>query len=331
MSEIICGKCIDDEVKRALDGCALVVTDGNVKKLYGELSRGAFVIEAGEKNKTPETLFDILGAMSDKKLKRGDTVAALGGGVVGDITGLAAALYMRGIAWINVPTTLLAMVDSSIGGKTAVDFRGIKNLVGAFWLPSKVVINSSFLRTLDDREWLCGMGELVKTCFLDASAFELLKKNIYKLKARDADVAYKLIEVCAKLKDDVVTHDFKESGLRKILNVGHTVGHALESADGFELSHGEYVIKGMTAELAMLEENVDKEFYSAALDILLSLSPPPTARACDIIDAACADKKNAGDTVAIMLPVNAGEIREFKLSREDFSARYDRAVKAVRE
>lgn len=329
MSEIVLGKAIKPDVMRAVGGCAFVVTDSNVARLYADVTRGAFVIDAGEKNKTPETLFAILRAMSDKKLKRNDTVAAVGGGVVGDITGLAAALYMRGIAWVNIPTTLLAMVDSGIGGKTAVDFRGVKNLIGAFHDPRKVIVDAEFLNTLPDREWLCGTGELVKTCFLDAQAFALLKSKMSAVKAHDPDETYSLIELCAKIKDSVVTRDFKESGLRKILNVGHTVGHALESAGGYELSHGEYVVKGMIAELAMCRELVDKEFYSAALDILLSLSDPPSAGANDILDIACADKKNVGDTVSIMLPVSAGDVREIKLTREQFAERYDKAIKAV--
>ena len=170
MSNIHCGKDLTSGVIDALGFCAFTVTDDNVARLYPELTKNAYVIPAGEASKTPETLFAVLAEMSNRRIKRGDRIAAVGGGVVGDLTGLAAALYMRGVEWTSIPTSLLAMVDSGIGGKTAVDFNGIKNLVGAFHMPRDIVISCEFLKTLPEREWLCGTGELIKTCLLSKDA-----------------------------------------------------------------------------------------------------------------------------------------------------------------
>ncbi len=330
MSNILCGNDIAGDVKTALSMCAFVVTDSNVAKLYPELTDGAFVMPAGEKNKNPETLFKILGEMQNRKLKRGDTMAAIGGGVVGDTAGFAAAVYMRGIKWTNIPTTLLAMVDSGIGGKTAVDFCGVKNLIGAFHEPTDIVINTSFLNTLPPREWLCGIGELVKTCLLTTDAYLKLKNDLDALRSYDSRAINELVRLCVDIKSAVVKADLTETGLRKILNVGHTVGHALESLDGYMLSHGEYVLKGMMTELAMCKDLVDEEFYGEMIPLLKSFTPAPRTTAKAVCEKATMDKKNEFDTISIMLPVSAGNVTEVKMEYADFTARYNDALKELK-
>ncbi|MCM1368134.1 MAG: 3-dehydroquinate synthase [Roseburia sp.] len=331
MSNIVCGKDMRANVERALSLCAFTVTDSNVAALYPEYTKNAFVFAAGEKSKTPQTLFTILDAMTKRGLKRGDCIAAVGGGVVGDITGLAAALYMRGIDWVNIPTTLLAMVDSGIGGKTAVDFDGVKNLVGAFHMPRDIVISADFLRTLPEREWVCGMGELIKTCLLTEAAYDELKSKKDALLSKNASDVCELIELCVAIKNAVVAADPKEKNLRKILNVGHTVGHALESLDGYKLSHGEYVIKGMMTEIAMCKDIVDEEFYGEIISLLKMFTSPPRTTGRAVRQKAAMDKKNEGNTVTVMLPRSPAEIIEVKMELADFLARYDAALKELKE
>lgn len=330
MSNILCGNDILNDVKTALSMCKMAVTDSNIAAIYPPLTKGAFVIPAGEKNKNPDVLFSIVGEMQKRKLMRGDCIAAIGGGVVGDITGFAAAIYMRGIKWINIPTTLLAMVDSGIGGKTAVNFGEVKNIVGAFHEPTDIVINTSFLNTLPEREWLCGIGELVKTCLLSPQAYETLRENLDGLRAHDTACVNKLVRTCVDIKSAVVKADLKETGLRKILNVGHTVGHALESLDGFKLSHGEYVIKGMMTEIAMCRDLVDDDFYNEIISLLRSFTTVPRTTAKSICDKAGMDKKNDVSTITIMLPTAAGNITEVKMEYADFTSRYNDALKELK-
>lgn len=330
MSNIYCGSDILNDVKAVLSTCKMVVTDSNLASIYRPLTKGAFVIPAGEKNKNPETLLQIVGEMQKRKLKRGDSIAAIGGGVVGDMTGFAAAIYMRGINWVSIPTSLLAMVDSGIGGKTAVDFGGVKNLIGAFLEPTDIVINTSFLNTLPEREWLCGIGELVKTCLLSPQAYDVLTENLDGLRAHDSACVNKLVRTCVDIKSAVVKADLKETGLRKILNVGHTVGHALESLDGYKLSHGEYVIKGMMTEMAMCRDLVDNDFYNEMISLLLSFTTVPRTTAKSICDKAGMDKKNDGNTITIMLPTSAGNITEVKMEYTDFISRYNDALRELR-
>lgn len=331
MSNIVCGKNIGENVKAALSTCAFTVTDSNLSTLYPEFTAGAYVIPAGEKSKTMTTLCSILAEMHKRGIKRGDRVAAFGGGVVGDITGFAAAIYMRGVEWINVPTSLLAMVDAGIGGKTAVDFEGVKNLVGAFHEPKDIYVNIEFLKTLPPREWLCGNGELVKTCLLSAAAFGTLNDNLERLFDHDIDGMYPLIECAIGIKNEIVKADLKESGLRKILNVGHTVGHALESVDGYKLSHGEYVLRGMMTEVAMCRDMLDTAFYDDYIDLVGKFTRPPRTSANAVLELAMSDKKNSDNLISIMLPTAPGVVKEVKLEREEFKSRYDRALEALKE
>ncbi len=327
MTDIYYGADLTEDVRREINSCAMVVTDGNVAELYSDLCDGAFVIESGEGSKCVDTLFSVIAEMLRRGLSRTDTVCALGGGVVGDVTGLAAALYKRGIDWVSVPTTLLAMVDSGQGGKTGIDLGGIKNAVGTFHRPKSEYVSYKFLDTLPPREWLCGLGETVKTCVLTHDSYTLLKDNFYLLKAHDRSAVYKLIENCFEIKRAVVAADPKDAGMRKILNVGHTVGHALESADGYKLSHGEYVLKGMLTELAMCKDIVDKRFYAELTGMLTELVRPPRTTGGSVLKYALNDKKNVGNMITIMLPVSGGEINEVRLDSTDFLSRYDNALK----
>lgn len=229
----------------ALDRKALIVTDDGVPFAYAQAVQSAckesdiFVFPQGEKSKNLQTLEDILEKMLAMNMTRKDCVIALGGGVVGDISGLAASLYMRGVDFYNIPTTLLSAVDSSVGGKTAVDFRGVKNIVGAFYQPKGVLVSVDTLTTLDTRQLVCGIAESIKiAACLDGEFFEFLEKTELSENALE-----EIIFRAVRLKSSVVERDEKESGLRKVLNFGHTVGHGVEASGG--LLHGECVAIGM--------------------------------------------------------------------------------------
>lgn len=282
-----------------------VVTDGNVFALYrGWFDRyfaGAeiFVLPAGEESKTFQSLYGILERMAAAGLHRTSRLFAVGGGVVGDIGGLAAALYMRGISCVQIPTTLLAQVDSSVGGKTAVDLGGVKNIVGAFYQPCEVLVDPAFLRTLPPREIKCGVGEIVKYAALNGDIFDTLERNTDKL----TNLAFltDLITACIRHKADVVQADEKENGERRSLNVGHTTGHAIELSVG--LSHGESVLYGMLFETRMaMRAGVCEKAFGERLTALVQKAidlPPHAAVDFSGIDAdaekARADKKNLGD------------------------------------
>ena len=249
-----------------------VVTDDNVYALYTEWFQrwfsGAefYVLPAGEKNKNFQSLYAILQKMTEAGLHRTSRVFAVGGGVVGDIAGLAAALYMRGVSCVQIPTTLLAQVDSSVGGKTAVDLGGVKNVVGAFYQPCEVLVSPEFLNTLPAREIKCGLGEIVKYAALNASIFDALEQNADKLD--NLEFLSSLTAECIRHKAQVVQADEKESGERKSLNVGHTTGHAIELNSG--LSHGESVLFGMLIEtkIAIDKGACNQEYGEKLLKII---------------------------------------------------------------
>ena len=228
---------------------ALIVTDDGVPEEYARaVARGFYfsiikTIPQGEKSKSFDTYKELLGVMCENDFSRKDCVVAVGGGVVGDLSGFAASSYMRGITFYNVPTTLLSQVDSSVGGKTAIDFGGYKNVVGAFYQPVKVIIDPNVLSTLPERQLNNGLAESIKMgATSDSSLFELIEgSNAY-------DEIDTVIEKSVLVKKAVVEEDEKEQGLRRVLNFGHTVGHAIESVTGLsDLLHGECVALGMLA------------------------------------------------------------------------------------
>lgn len=237
---------------------AVIVTDSNVKVLYaGTLGQslenagfGTSVLEipSGEEQKTLETAGRLYLELVRLDAERTTPVVALGGGVIGDLAGFVAATYMRGVPLVQVPTSLLAMVDSSIGGKTAVDHGGLKNIVGSFYQPELVIADTGTLKTLPKNELASGMAEVIKHAAIrSASLFQLLEVDIHKAMTGDTGVLETIIAENVKIKAEVVSQDERDTGLRAILNFGHTVGHAIETVSGFKLKHGEAVAVGMVA------------------------------------------------------------------------------------
>ncbi len=236
----------------------MIITDSNVcnyhlHNLKKQLEKSCdsvhhAVFEAGESSKNLATIEKLYTACIDAELDRKSCIVALGGGVVGDMAGFVSATYMRGIDYIQVPTSLLAMADSSVGGKTGVDFGGGKNLIGAFWQPKQVYINTKVLDTLPEREFYAGMAEIIKHGFIrDKSLHDFLVGNKEDIVSRKYEAVAQMLARNSMIKADVVGQDERENGLRAILNYGHTIGHAIESAEGFRLLHGECVALGMVA------------------------------------------------------------------------------------
>ncbi len=324
---------INDEISAAQQALCgnnvYAVTDSNVARLYPRLfdGVGVTVIPAGENNKNLDTVGKIISDMVKAGCDRSTTVVAVGGGVTGDTAGFAAACYMRGVKWINVPTTLLAMVDSGTGGKTGVDVGGYKNVAGAFYMPERVIVCRDFLKTLPEREWLCGCGEMIKHALLDKSIWRETTARVDELIARSRS-AYPLIEMSVRYKESVVAADFKESGLRKRLNVGHTVGHAVECLDGFRLSHGEYVALGILAETGMFPERLDGEFETQVRRLCGKVCSHsfPIKDAAAITDTARADKKNKDGNIVVMLPTGDGNVDEIALTPDEFEARLKKCL-----
>lgn len=299
---------------------AFILTDAGVPKQYAEAVAASldeakiYTVAEGEDSKSLSTLEGVLTAMADFGMTRGDAMIAVGGGVVGDLAGFAAACYMRGISFYNIPTTLLAQVDSSIGGKTAVNLGGIKNIVGAFHQPNGVLIDTDCLATLDDRLVACGLAEAVKMSMTsDKKLFEAFEK--YSLVDIMANIDEIIVDAL-KIKKKVVEEDERESGIRKILNFGHTFGHGVEAEDGIgALYHGECVAIGMIPMCA-------PEARSRLVPVLKKLGLP-TEYHGDIDRAlafAAHDKKANGSGVdAIYVPeVGSFEIRT--MSYDEFNA-----------
>ncbi len=299
----------------------LIVSDSNVTAEYGERVEtllnglgtevGWAVFPAGEEHKTLSTMADIYHAAVKCGLNRKSLIVALGGGVSGDIAGFAAATYMRGIDFIQIPTSLLAMVDSSVGGKTGVDLPEGKNLVGAFWQPKAVVIDPQVLRTLPRREIRCGLAEIIKyAVIIDWELFDILEENITAVNRLDLDFYAEIIARCCRIKADVVAQDEREGGIRALLNYGHTFGHAIEQVADFSIGHGEGVAIGMTmaAALAVKLGMCECEVQERQRQLLQAVGLPwqtnfePTA----IIEAMKNDKKSSNNKTILILPEKIG-------------------------
>lgn len=242
-----------------------IVTDSHVAPLYHEAVKSAlqeisseifsFVFEAGEKNKNLNTVQELYKTLIENEMDRKGLLVALGGGVVGDLTGFGASTYLRGIDFIQVPTTLLAQVDSSVGGKTGVDFRQFKNMVGAFHQPRLVYMNMATLQSLPEREFGCGMGEILKTGLIcDKGFFDFVCANYKVIRTMDPEMLAVMIRKCCAIKAGVVERDPKEQGERALLNLGHTIGHAVEKLMNFNLLHGQCVGIGLVAAAAISRE-----------------------------------------------------------------------------
>jgi 3-dehydroquinate synthase len=308
------------------DAHAVIITDSNVDELYSEPVGDALqeagaqvdilVADAGEQSKSPDVAADLWEQLLDQGADRKTVVIALGGGVVGDLAGFVAATFTRGLRFVQVPTTLLAQVDSSVGGKVGVNLPGGKNMVGAFWQPRGVVVDVAVLGTLPKREFKAGLAEVVKYGVIqDADFFAYLEKNVDAINSRDASVLTYIVKRCCRLKADVVEKDEREeTGLRAILNYGHTFCHAFEAGTNYEqLLHGEGVAIGMmcAARLAERLGRVDKAFITRQQKLLeafqMSLDVPDVERD-ELLELMYRDKKVERGKLRFVLPTRVGHV-----------------------
>ncbi len=315
----------------------LIVTDSNVNRLYSRevediLKENGYdcavhVFEAGEENKCMDAILGICDACIRHEMDRKSMIVALGGGVVGDMAGFAAAIFMRGIDFVQVPTTLLSQSDSSVGGKTGIDFSDSKNILGAFHQPRLVYINVSTLKTLPEEQFISGMGEVIKHGIIrDEDFFDYVLQNSEKIKALDTETLIKMDKTNCAIKADVVMHDERENGLRAVLNFGHTVGHAVESAYNFKMTHGECVGIGMVAASYIAKERgeIDKNTMEQIENALRMYGFKTRVTLPDkdkVFAFMQKDKKKLSGKLKFVLPVAIGEvIQTIDVTREEIYA-----------
>lgn len=316
-----------------VEGRVAVISDSNVAKLYlGRCERSlqasgftayAHVFSPGESNKNLITYEAIMEFLADIPLSRNETIIALGGGVTGDLAGFAAATYMRGVKYIQVPTTLLAAVDSSVGGKTAIDLRNVKNLAGVFYLPSAILLDVDIISNLSEEIFREGMAEVIKAAAVDSrSFFDTLMWIGGCEEAKRKNNLNKIIRQAIEIKRKFVNADPKDLGLRHILNFGHTIAHAVESLSGYKITHGIAVAKGMAAMADMsysyglcdkdARDMLIKMIVLYGFDTAISFSP------VEIFEATKSDKKICGDDIDIVVLREIGECEINHMKLDDF-------------
>ena len=294
--------------------CA-VITDDIVDALYGESFVGIlqnagftvikYVFPNGEKSKSMQTLTSILNFLGENEITRSDAIVALGGGVVGDTAGFAASVFLRGICFIQVPTTLLAMVDSSVGGKTAVNLNSGKNLAGAFWQPNLVICDCNMLKTLKASTFSDGCAEIIKYGMIaDKKLFEFICKNPI------SENAEYVIEKCVSIKADIVMNDERDTGIRQLLNFGHTIGHAIEKCSNYDIPHGSAVAAGMMIiSKGAYECGICKKDFSPEIEKALNKYSLPVGcdfSAQELFDVTLSDKKRSGQFTTLVIPDEIG-------------------------
>ena len=311
-----------------------IISDKNIPTKYIELIKRPITsskvvnihkIKAGEESKSFSNFQNILNKLAKKKYDRSDCIIAIGGGVVGDLSGFVAASYMRGIDYIQVPTTLLAQVDSSVGGKTAINIESGKNLVGAFKNPKLVLISSSFLKTLPDREFKAGIAEVIKYGLIyNKKIFKIFQKHCKLILQKKPKIIEDLIYESVKTKAKIVTEDEKELGIRAVLNFGHTYGHALEAQSNYKnILHGEAVAMGMrmASKMSMLEGHITKDDYEKITDLFdaLKFSKNTSNSYSDLKKFIMTDKKVKNGNINLILLKNIGEsFQTQKFDMENF-------------
>ena len=320
-----------------------VITDTNVGKIYGEEVKKCFdsitdtcviyEIPAGEENKQLSEIKKIYEFLMDKHFDRHDLLVALGGGVVGDMCGFTAATYLRGISFVQVPTTLLAQTDSSVGGKTGVDLNSVKNMVGAFYMPSLVYINVSTLKTLDGRQYASGFAEVMKYGLIkDQNFYEYLIENMYEINDKDPEVVMEIVKKSCDIKRAVVEKDPTEKGERALLNFGHTLGHAIEKHKNFELAHGECVALGSIAAafISWKRELISMEEYYEIRDMFVPFNLPISIEDVDkdaVLELTKSDKKSDSGKIKFILLKKIGKaFIDDTVTRDEMEAALDEII-----
>lgn len=300
---------IQDRISHYIKENAYFVVDAKVSSLYRNIipqdNKHVYIFQANEKTKTLSSVEKILLFLKNNGALRDSTLVAVGGGITGDTAAFAASLYMRGIKLVQVPTTLLSMLDSSVGGKTGVNLQGIKNNIGTFYQPSEVLIDSYFLNSLSNKEYLNGLAEAIKIAAVqDSEFFDFIDDNSQNILSRKKYIMENLILKSCMLKANIVEQDEKESGIRKLLNFGHTAGHGIESDSNYKIHHGFAVAIGMVYEsqYALKHKYTDENTYNKIKNLLSRLNYPVTYTPKNresMLTAVSKDKKAGKDGISI--------------------------------
>ena len=327
---IVIGNHIFGEMENFLSknakGNIFLITDENVGKYYSDkilhyLSNfkvDVYTLIPGEENKNLNIVKDIYSRLIDLNCDRNTVIISFGGGVVGDIAGFVASTYLRGVDYVQIPTTLLSQIDSSIGGKVGVDFKGYKNMIGSFYFPLATFIDIELLKSLNKRNITSGVGELLKYGLIyDYNFFEFLSSNIDNIYNFDNKVLKIAIEKAVYIKEKIVSEDKRDKGIRKILNFGHTIGHGIESFYNFQrFNHGEAIILGMIYESFIAKEIrlIDEKYFNEIFKVLNRLVNPEAfnqKEINEILNKMTYDKKNEKDKIVFILPVGKGKVEIF--------------------
>lgn len=300
-----------------------IITDENVSSLYIDFIKKIVVdcnikiytLNPGEKSKSLTTTLSIYDDLIEENIDRGTLILSFGGGVVGDIAGFVASTYKRGLKYIQIPTTLLAQVDSSVGGKVGIDYGGYKNIIGSFYFPERIIIDVKFLKTLSHRDIRCGLGEILKYGLIsDYSFFQSTMDNLDNIYNKKLDILLETIKRSIDIKKELVEKDRYDKGLRRILNFGHTVGHSIEAYYRFtRYNHGEAVILGMIYEsyiankMGLIDNLYFNEIYKSLKNIVIPVKFNEK-QIRDLIYIMRNDKKNVDDNIVFILPVSKGKV-----------------------
>lgn len=334
--EIIIGENNFNRLKKYLQDNNMdklyIITDNIVHDLYIDYLKKSlidfdliiYILTSGEESKNMKNVFSIYDNLLQKNIDRDTVILSFGGGVVGDIAGFVAATYKRGLKYIQIPTTLLAQVDSSVGGKVGVDYGGYKNIIGSFYFPEIVITNTLFLNSLSTREIICGLGEILKYGLIyDYSLFEFTRDNIKNIYGKDLRILEFIVKKSICIKDEIVSKDKYDRGLRQTLNFGHTIGHSIESYYKFnKFNHGEAVILGMIYESYIAKEIalIDEKYFEEIYIVLKELVNPIEFTEKDIdslIHIMKNDKKNINNKIAFILPNGRGKVDLYdKINKE---------------
>lgn len=333
---IVIGKNLFDEIrgflKEKTEGNIFLITDENVSKYYldklfhylSDFKVNVYILKPGEDSKKLNIVRNIYNELIDSNCDRDTIIISFGGGVVGDISGFVASTYLRGVEYIQIPTTLLAQVDSSVGGKVGVDFKGYKNMIGSFYFPLATFIDIDLLKSLNERDIRSGVGEVLKYGIIyDYNFFKFVSSNIDNVYNFDEKILKTVVEKSVSIKNEIVSKDERDRGIRKILNFGHTIGHGIESFYDFKrYNHGEAVLLGMIYEsfIAMKIRLIDEEYFNEIFNVLSNLVKPVLFKEEEIdriLKNIAYDKKNAKDKIVFVLPAGRGKVQIFDNIKEN--------------
>lgn len=313
---------LDKYLKKTGINNLYIITDENINRLYNnylkenlkEYNFNIYVLPPGEESKSIDMVLSIYDNMLKNSINRNTLIISLGGGVIGDIAGFVASTFKRGINYIQIPTTFLAQVDSSIGGKVGIDYGGLKNIIGSFYFPTMTIIDIFFLKTLSNRDITCGLGEVFKYGLIaDYNLFEFTSFNLPNIYGKDEDILLNIINRSVAIKKDIVDRDRYDVGIRRILNFGHTIGHSIEAYYKFsKFNHGEAVILGMIYESHIAKEIglIDERYFDKIYKVLKNLIVPikfNIAEISSLINIMENDKKNLDGKIVFILPTGKGE------------------------